>query len=165
MTDISFLSGKNKSKTKKAINSVIGRVFRYYMLLVVGYIVLYPLFYMVSTAIKGERALQDVSFIWFPQYITHEWFSVAVEQRRKSNEANKTNQADFFPVVCFYGTAEFIKKYFEKGQAVTLYGSLQNRAWEEADGTRRHVTEILAQEAYFCGRKHTDKRETIEEAR
>lgn len=79
MTDISFLSGKNKSKTKKAINSVIGRVFRYYMLLVVGYIVLYPLFYMVSTAIKGERALQDVSFIWFPQYITHEWFSVAVE--------------------------------------------------------------------------------------
>ena len=92
-------------------------------------------------------------------------FSVAVEQRRKSNEANKTNQADFFPVVCFYGTAEFIKKYFEKGQAVTLYGSLQNRAWEEEDGTRRHVTEILAQEAYFCGRKHTDKRETIEEAR
>ena len=79
MTDISFLSGKNKSKTKKAINSVIGRVFRYYMLLVVGYIVLYPLFYMVSTAIKGERALQDVSFIWFPQYITHEWFSVAAE--------------------------------------------------------------------------------------
>ena len=67
------------ARTKKAINSVIGRVFRYYMLLVVGYIVLYPLFYMVSTAIKGERALQDVSFIWFPQYITHEWFSVAAE--------------------------------------------------------------------------------------
>lgn len=86
-------------------------------------------------------------------------FSVAVEQRGKENKAH------FFPVVCFYGTAEFIKKYFEKGQAVTLYGSLQNRDWEEADGTRRHVTEILAQEAYFCGRKHTDKRETIEEAR
>ena len=72
-------------------------------------------------------------------------FSVAVE--RKGNN----NKADFFPVVCFYGTAEFIHKYFEKGQAVTLCGSLQNRDWEEADGTRRHVTEILAREAYFCG--------------
>lgn len=96
-------------------------------------------------------------------------FSVAVEQRGKANEANKTNkkanQADFFPVVCFYGTAEFIKKYFEKGQAITLYGSLQNRDWEEADGTSRHITEILAQEAYFCGWKRQDSRGNQEEAR
>lgn len=86
-------------------------------------------------------------------------FSVAVEQRGKEKKAH------FFPVVCFYGTAEFIKKYFEKGQAITLYGSLQNRDWEESDGTRRHVTEILAQETYFCGGKPSGRRENKEDSR
>lgn len=73
-------------------------------------------------------------------------FTVAVEQK------GKERKVDFFPAVCFYGTAEFVKKHFVKGQPVTLYGSLQNRDWLEEDGTPRHITEILAQEAYFGGR-------------
>ena len=70
-------------------------------------------------------------------------FSVAVEQR------GKERKTDFFPVVCFYGTAEFVARHFKKGQGITLCGSLQNRDWEDEEGVRHHVTEVLAQEAHW----------------
>ncbi len=62
-------SGKSKA--------VLLTVFKYYILVVIGYIVLYPLLYMLSNAFKGEKALVDVSFIWIPKYFSTEWFAEA----------------------------------------------------------------------------------------
>ena len=54
-------------------------VMKYYVLIVIGYIVLYPLLYMVSNAFKGEKALVDVSLIWIPKYLSTKWFNEAFE--------------------------------------------------------------------------------------
>ena len=49
------------------------------MLIIIGYIVLYPLLYMLSTALKSDKALLDASFAWLPRYITSERFKDAFE--------------------------------------------------------------------------------------
>ena len=116
---------------------------------------------MMNKAILTGRMVKDPSLKESAAGVPVCRFSIAVTQK------GKEKKADFFPVVCFHGTAEFVKKYFAKGQPVTLCGSLQNREWEETDGTRRRVTEILAREIYFCGgaQKSAEGREQSTEGR
>ena len=64
-------------------------VMKYYVLIVIGYIVLYPLLYMLSNAFKGEKALVDVSLIWIPKYLSTEWFNEAFDhQLRRFSETH-----------------------------------------------------------------------------
>ena len=67
------------TKIKKTLSSVGINAFRYLMLTVIGYIVIYPLIYMVSGSIKPLEALLDVRFIWVPRYISFEYFKTAFE--------------------------------------------------------------------------------------
>ena len=66
-------------KTKKRLMSIGLSTFRYLMLTVIGYIVIYPLLYMVSGSIKPLKALLDVRFIWVPRYISFDMFETAFE--------------------------------------------------------------------------------------
>ncbi len=79
-------------------------------------------------------------------------FSIAVDRRHTKGE-EKT--ADFFNVTAWRGTAEFIGKYFTKGDPIIVWGSLQNRQWEDKNGNKRITTEILADEACFVASKNT----------
>lgn len=80
-------------------------------------------------------------------------FSIAVNRRYKNAEGNY--DADFVNCVAWRQTGEFVSKYFTKGSMVAVVGSLQTRKYEK-DGQKRTVTEVLVDEAYFCGDK-TDK--------
>lgn len=75
---------------------------------------------------------------------------VAVNRRTKSGEHP---EADFFTVTAWRQTAEFIGKYFRKGSAICVVGSLTVRTWEDRDGNRRQSTEIVADEALFAESK------------
>ncbi|MBR4972887.1 MAG: carbohydrate ABC transporter permease [Clostridia bacterium] len=66
-------------KIKKQVSSLGINIFRYIMLTVIGYIVIYPLFYMISGSIKPIKALLDVRFIWVPRHITFDYFETAFE--------------------------------------------------------------------------------------
>ena len=77
-------------------------------------------------------------------------FTVAV-QRRFANQ-NGERQADFIPVVCWRGLAENCGKYLKKGSKVGVCGSIQTRNYEAQDGTKRYVTEIIADEVEFLDR-------------
>ena len=66
-------------KIKKQATSLGINIFRYIMLTVIGYIVIYPLFYMISGSIKPIKALLDVRFIWIPRHISFEYFETAFE--------------------------------------------------------------------------------------
>lgn len=66
-------------KIKKRVSSLGINIFRYIMLTVIGYIVIYPLFYMISGSIKPIKALLDVRFIWVPRHITFDYFETAFE--------------------------------------------------------------------------------------
>ncbi len=66
-------------KAKKLSGLVSFNALRYYMLIIIGYIVLYPLLYMISTSVKTDKALLDASFAWIPRYFTVERFTTALE--------------------------------------------------------------------------------------
>ena len=75
-------------------------------------------------------------------------FTLAVG--RNFQRQGEERQADFINVVAFRHTAEFVKKYFVKGQLTCVSGSLQTRTWE-ADGKKNYVTEVIADEVHFTG--------------
>lgn len=72
-------------------------------------------------------------------------FSIAVNRRFGE-------ETDFFSIVAWNTTATFIEKYFSKGQKIALVGRLQTRSWED-NGKKHNVTEVIAEEVYFTGKK------------
>lgn len=74
-------------------------------------------------------------------------FTVAVDRRFK--DANGERQADFINCVAWRQTAEFVQKYFKKGNRIGLCGSIQTRNYEDESGTKHYITEVLVDEAEF----------------
>ena len=78
-------------------------------------------------------------------------FSLAVN--RRFTRQGEERQADFFNVVAWNKTGEFCSKYFKKGQQVGVIGRLQTRTWDDQNGTKHYITEVVAEEAYFADSK------------
>lgn len=77
-------------------------------------------------------------------------FNLAINRKAKSGEEA---QADFVPCVAWRGTAEFICKYFTKGSAICVVGSIQTRKWKDKNGENRFSTEVIVDEALFAEAK------------
>lgn len=78
-------------------------------------------------------------------------FTVAVDRRFVAQ--GQERQADFINIVAWRQTAEFITKYFRKGQRIAINGSLQSRSYTDKDGNKRTAYEVVADNAYFCESK------------
>ena len=78
-------------------------------------------------------------------------FSIAVN--RRFTRPGEERQADFINIVAWSKLGEFCSKYFKKGQQVGVIGRLQVRNWEDEQGQKRYVTEVVAEEAYFADSK------------
>ena len=76
-------------------------------------------------------------------------FRLAV-QRRFANQQG-VREADFIPIVCWRQTAELCARYLSKGRKVAVEGSIQTRSYDAQDGTKRYVTEIIADNVEFLG--------------
>src|SRR5574344_265220 len=74
-------------------------------------------------------------------------FTVAVQ--RKFENAEGEREADFLNVVAWKGTADSCHKFLSKGKKCCVVGSLQTRSYDATDGTKRYVTEIIANEVEF----------------
>ena len=77
-------------------------------------------------------------------------FTLAVDRRYNSGEEKK---CDFITVVAWKQTADFICRYFQKGQAMLVCGELQTRSWTDNNGNKRNATEVVASEVSFCESK------------
>ena len=73
-------------------------------------------------------------------------FSIAVNRKWKNEDG--TYPADFFNCVAWRATADFVEKYFSKGQRIGVCGSLQTRSYEY-EGQKRTATEIVVDEVEF----------------
>ena len=78
-------------------------------------------------------------------------FKMAV--RRDYKNADGTYDADFFPVVLWGQSAEFVHKYAPKGREVSVHGRLQTRSYDAQDGSKRYVTEVIADHVELHGAK------------
>lgn len=87
-------------------------------------------------------------------------FTVAVNRNRPAADGSK--QTDFFPVICWGGQAENCGRYLKKGSKVGLSGAIQTRNYDAPDGTKRYVTEIVADEVQFLSTK-SESTESVED--
>ena len=83
-------------------------------------------------------------------------FSVAVDRPFTNKEKEK--QTDFINCVAWRGTAEFVSKFFHKGQRIALQGSLQSRKYTANDGGQRTAYEVVVDNAFFCESKNDNQR-------
>lgn len=88
-------------------------------------------------------------------------FRVAVTRNRDREKS------DFFEIVTWRGLADICSKYLNKGKKVAIIGEIQNRSYEAKDGTKRYITEIIADEVEFLTKSgnHEERKEiNIQEA-
>ena len=88
-------------------------------------------------------------------------FRLAV-QRRFTNQQG-VREADFINIVTWRQTAELCARYLTKGRKCGVSGMLQTRSYEAQDGTKRHVTEVVADEVEFLGSPQGDRQHAAAE--
>lgn len=105
----------------------------------------------MNKVILCGRLTRDPESTSTPSGVLVTKFTVAVDRRFKKEGQP---EADFINVVTFSHTAEFVQKYFVKGKPILLCGSMQTRSWDDNEGNKRWVTEVIADEVNFCGGKN-----------
>lgn len=78
-------------------------------------------------------------------------FTLAIDRKYKNQDG--TRDTDFIPCVAWRHTAEFIAKYFHKGERMAVTGEIRPRSWEDDTGQRRYMTEVIVDQAYFADGK------------
>jgi len=81
-------------------------------------------------------------------------FSIGVS-RRFSNQ-NGERETDFFNIIVWRKQAENAAKYLRKGSQVAVSGQIQNRSYDDKDGNKRYITEIIAEEVQFLRSSSSD---------
>ena len=81
-------------------------------------------------------------------------FRVAVQRPHKNSNGERVT--DFLTVVAWRQTAEFCNRYLTKGRKIAVEGSIQNRSYDAQDGSKRWVTEIIADSVEALGRSEND---------
>jgi single-strand DNA-binding protein len=95
---------------------------------------------------------QDLELKTTPSGVSVCSFSIGVNRRFSKEGEQKT---DFINIVAWRNTAEFVAKYFRKGNAICICGSLQTRSWTDNNGNKRYATEVIADEASFVEKKES----------
>ena len=75
-------------------------------------------------------------------------FSIAVNRRFAKAEQGQQN-VDFINIVTWRQSAEFVCRYFKKGNPILVCGQLQTRSWTDQQGNKRNATDVVVDEAFF----------------
>ncbi len=106
---------------------------------------------MLNTAAIMGRLTADPELRHTQSNLPVTSFTLAVDRRFAKQGEQKVT--DFIDVVCWRSTAEFVCRYFKKGQQMALSGSIQTRTWEDKQGQKRKSVEIVANEVFFADSK------------
>lgn len=112
---------------------------------------------MLNKAILIGRLTRDPELRSTSNDISVTSFTVAVDRNFTNQQGEK--ETDFIPVVAWRKLAETCAKYLEKGRLVAVSGRMQVRSYEAKDGSKRYVTEVVADEVQFLERMEEHKPE------
>ena len=105
----------------------------------------------LNKVILGGRVASEPEQKQTPSGVSVVTYSMAVG-RRFAPEGQE-RETDFFRVTAWQSTADFIARYFHKGDAICITGRIQNRSWTDQSGQKHYITEIIAEEANFVENK------------
>ncbi len=106
---------------------------------------------MFNKAILVGRLTADPELRQTPNGVAVCSFSIAVDRRFSGRDAER--KADFINIVAWRQQAEFISRYFRKGEPIGIEGSIQTRSYEDKQGNKRTAVEVVADNAFFVGSK------------
>ena len=105
----------------------------------------------LNKVILGGRVASEPEQKQTPSGASVVTYSMAVDRRFAPE--GKERETDFFRVTAWQSTADFIARYFHKGDAICISGRIQNRSWTDQSGQKHYITEIIAEEANFVENK------------
>lgn len=106
---------------------------------------------MLNVVAVMGRLVADPELRKTPNSVSTTTFTIACERNYVKPGAER--QTDFLDIVAWRSSAEFVCKYFRKGQLIAVNGSLQTRTYEDKEGKKRKVYEIVADSLNFADSK------------
>lgn len=97
----------------------------------------------VNKTILVGRLGQDPKLTYLPSGNAVCEMSVATDESYKDRDGNKVERTEWHRAKCFGHTAEFCGKYLSKGRLVYIEGSLKTRSWDDQQGQKRYITEVV----------------------
>ena len=113
---------------------------------------------MLNKVILMGRLVADPDVRSTPSGVSVTTFSLAVD--RGYAKPGEEKQVDFIQIVCWRSTADFVGKYFSKGQLVAVEGAIRTRNYTDQSGTKRYITEVVANEVFFAEGKKQQQQTT-----
>lgn len=104
-----------------------------------------------------------------PEIITFETakkatFPLATTEYFKNKEGQKIEQTEWHNIVCWRGLADIAEKILKKGTQIFIEGKLRTRSWEDKDGNKRYITEVVADNfSVLANRNHPDNNQDAEQ--
>ncbi len=105
----------------------------------------------LNKVILGGRVASEPELKQTPSGASVVTYSMAVDRRFAPE--GKERETDFFRVTAWQSSADFIARYFHKGDAICITGRIQNRSWTDQSGQKHYMTDIIAEEANFVESK------------
>jgi single-strand DNA-binding protein len=102
---------------------------------------------MINNVVLVGRLANDPEMKYTPSGMPITNFRLAVDRNRKNEAGEK--ETDFLNIVAFQKTAELVAQYCDKGSLVGVEGRIQSRSWEDANGKRQYMVEIVANNIRF----------------
>lgn len=106
---------------------------------------------MINTVVLMGRLTYEPELRKTPSGVSVLRFQLAVE--RAYQKDNEEKQADFIDCIAWRQTAEFISRYFHKGDMIALEGTIQTSNYTDKNGANRKQVEVVANNVSFCGSK------------
>lgn len=109
---------------------------------------------MLNSCIMMGRLTADPELRHTPNNAAVTSFTIAVD--RSYSKAGTERQTDFFDVAAWNKTAEFISRYFRKGQLIAIQGRVETNSYEDKNGNKRKTYKIVAENVHFAEPKRND---------
>ena len=109
---------------------------------------------MMNVSVLMGRLTADPEWKHTPNNVSVTSFTIAVD--RAYVKQGEHRQADFINIVAWRSTAEFICKYFRKGQMIAVQGSIQTRPYTDKNGNKRTAFEVVADSVSFTESRKKD---------
>lgn len=106
---------------------------------------------MLNLAVLMGRLTAEPELRYTPNNVPVTTFTLAVN--RSYAKAGTERQTDFINIVAWRSTAEFVTKYFHKGQLVAVEGQIQTRSYQDKQGINRRAFEVVASNVHFAEAK------------
>lgn len=113
----------------------------------------------LNKVVLAGRLTSDPELKLTPNGISVVSISLAVNRKAIVIDNQRVQEADYVNLVAWRQKADFIAKYFKKGSALCITGSIQTRSWTDESGQKRYATEVVVDEAMFVDSMNNNKSE------